>query len=62
MDFNYNKLKGKITEKYGTQLSFARAMGVSERTLSLKLNNRVAFSQPEIFLASQLLGINMSAA
>lgn len=57
MSFNYNKLRGKIIEKFGTQRKFATAMGVSERTLSLKLNNKIFFSQDEITTISELLKI-----
>jgi transcriptional regulator with XRE-family HTH domain len=57
MAFNYNRLRGRIIEKYGTQGRFAKAMGVSERTLSLKLNNKIFFSQDEITKISELLNI-----
>lgn len=57
MAFNYNKLRGKITEKFSTQSAFSKAMRVSERTLSLKLNGRIYFVQDEIALAAELLGI-----
>lgn len=57
MAFNYSKLRGKIVEKFGTQGAFSRALGVSERTLSLKLNNRIFFSQDEITKCSNLLEI-----
>ena len=59
MDFNYEKLKGKIVEKFGTQGNFAKALGVSERTLSLKLNNRIFFSQDEISRMTKLLNIEL---
>lgn len=59
MAFNYDKLKGKIVEKYGTQRMFAKALQVSEKTLSLKLNNKIFFSQDEITKASELLGIRL---
>ena len=59
MDFNYDKLKGKIVEKFGTQGNFAKALGVSERTLSLKLNNRIFFSQDEISRMTKLLNIEL---
>lgn len=58
MAFNYSELLGRITTKYGTQYNFAIAMGVSERTLSLKLNNKVSWKQPEISKACRLLDIN----
>ncbi len=57
MAFDYRKLRGKIVEKFGTQGAFSRALGVSERTLSLKLNNRIFFSQDEITKCSNLLEI-----
>ncbi|MDU4889808.1 MAG: DUF739 family protein [Clostridium sp.] len=57
MAFNYDKLKGRIVEKFGTQGKLARALGVSERTLSLKLNNKIFFSQDEITKISKLLNI-----
>ena len=59
MSFNYAKLKGLIVEKYGSQTAFAKALGVSERTLSLKMNNKIYFKQGEIKKAAELLGIEM---
>lgn len=46
--FNYNKLKGRIVEKYGTQGEFARINNMSNRSMSLKLNNGIGLSQEEI--------------
>ena len=48
MGFDYSKLRGRIVEKFGTQQAFAKALGVSSRTLSLKMNNRIPFGQDEI--------------
>lgn len=48
MKYNYNKLKGLIIEMYGSQKKFTKEIGMSERSLSLKLNNKVPFTQPEI--------------
>lgn len=47
-EFNYNKLKGRIVEKYGTQSEFARINNMSDRSMSLKLNNGIGLSQEEI--------------
>ena len=55
--YNLNKLKGRIIEKFGTQRNFAKAMGMSERTLSLKLDNQVDWKQSEIGKACELLEI-----
>ena len=48
MSFNYSKLLGKIIEEYGTQYNFALALGLSERSLSLKLNNKVRWKDTDI--------------
>lgn len=58
MSFEYSKLLGKIVSVYGTQYNFARALSLSERSVSLKLNNHIPWTQPEISRASALLGID----
>lgn len=57
MSYDFSKLSGKIVEKYGTQYNFAIALGVSERTLSLKLNSKVDWKSSEIMKVKDLLGI-----
>ncbi|MCR1952357.1 DUF739 family protein [Clostridium sp. DSM 100503] len=57
MQFDYSKLRGRIIEKHKTQNEFSKILGVSERTLSLKLNNKIFFSQDEIIRISELLSI-----
>lgn len=57
MSFDYKKLYAKIVEKYGTQYNFAIAMNISERTLSLKLNNKRDWRSSEIIEACDKLGI-----
>ena len=57
MVFDYRKLKGKIKEVFDTQSAFAKALGISNVTLSAKLNNKAEFSQKEIDKASDLLKI-----
>lgn len=58
MSFDYSKLSGKIIEKYGTQYNFARALGISERSLSLKLNSKVFWKNSEIHEVCKLLDIS----
>lgn len=58
MAFNYRKLRGRIIEIYGSQAEFAKAMGFSERTLSLKLSGKRSWKQPEICLAIKLLKLS----
>ena len=53
--YDYSLLIGRITEIYGNRGNFARAMGISEHTMSHKLNNKRAFTQPEIQLAVVVL-------
>lgn len=57
MAFDYAKLKGKIIEKYGSQLEFSKAFGVSENTLSMKLNNKVRFTSDDIIKITDMLDI-----
>ena len=58
MSFDYSKLRGKIVEKYGNQSNFASALGISENTLSLKMNNKVRFTTDDITTISRLLEID----
>lgn len=46
--FDYSKLDGKIKECYGKQSVFAAAIGLSERSVSLKLNNIRGWTQKEM--------------
>lgn len=57
MQYNYSRLLGRIVEKVGTQGRFADAIGLSERTISLKLNGRIDWKQGEIAKACDILEI-----
>lgn len=57
MPYDYNKLLGRIVEKVGTQGRFSEKMGLSERTVSLKLNSKIGWKQGEIAKACQVLDI-----
>ena len=57
MTYSYNKLKGRIKEIFGTQGAFAESLGLSENSLSLKLNGKRGFSQEDIELWCDLLHI-----
>lgn len=59
-DYNYSVLKGKIKEKYDTQSNFAKALGMSEGTLTSRLNNTSCFTQEDIRKCIELLGIDYS--
>ena len=56
MAYDYSKLNGRIVEVCGTQAAFAERMNLSERSVSLKLNNKVPWKQPEMQKAAHVLG------
>lgn len=58
MAFDYSKLRGKIKEVFGTQDSFAKALGIGRVSLSKRLNNYLDFSQEEIDKAYKLLNLS----
>ncbi len=60
MNFDYTLLNGKIAEKYKTQREFSRAIGISEHSISRKMNGQVAWKQAEMAQICQLLGIPAS--
>ena len=62
MAFDYSKLRGRIVERFGTQEAFAKALGMSTKTLSSKMRNKIYFRQDEINRALDLLGIDFSEA
>ncbi len=61
MEFAYDKLRGRIKERFGTQDRFADALNISRTTLSQKLNNVTEFTQTEMFTAMRALGEDLSA-
>lgn len=57
MAFDFQKLRGKIIEKYNSITAFAQAFGVSQNTFSKKMNNRVKFSANDIIKIVNMLDI-----
>ena len=57
MAYDYAKLNGRIIEKCGTQAVLSERMWLYEITISMKLNNKIAFKQPEIQKALDVLGL-----
>ena len=57
MDYKYDKLRGRIVEKYGSQERFAEIIGISPNSMSKKMNGKTGFSQRDIVKWSELLGI-----
>ena len=57
MPYGYDKLRGRIIEKYGTQGKFAEKLGISKNSMSKKMNCEKGFSQDDIIVWSELLDI-----
>mgnify|MGYP000888391358 CR=1 FL=1 len=60
MPYNYSALLGKIVETFGTQSNFSKAIGLSEHSVSQKLNGKVEWKQSEIGRACKLMGIQIA--
>lgn len=58
--YKYDKLRGRIIEKFGSQAKFAEALGVSDVTVSRKMNGNVGFSQRDMKQWGELLDISES--
>lgn len=58
VEFDYNKLRGRIKEKCGTQDAFAAKLGIGRVSLSQSLNNARDFSGDEIYRSCEILGIS----
>lgn len=58
MPYTYNKLRGKIVEKYGNQERFSGKIGISKVSVSKKLNGVTGFSQMDIELWANALDIS----
>ena len=57
--YDFSKLIGRIRDKFGKQEAFARALGTSERSLSLKLNGERYFKPDEISRSIDLLDLSL---
>jgi len=55
--FDYDKLRGKIREVFKTEANFAKELGIGRVSLSRRLNNILDFSESEISISCNLLGI-----
>lgn len=57
---NFNKLKGKMIEKFGSQKAFAKAAGISIGCLSYKMNGKRTITYADIVKWSNLLEIEQN--
>lgn len=58
--YDYSKLTGRMREYKYTQETFSKALGISETTLNLSLNNKRDFKQNEMLKACEILHIPKS--
>lgn len=58
MPYKYKKLRGRIVEKYGSQGKFSEVIGLSETSISKKMQGVTGFSQDDIEKWAVLLGID----
>lgn len=57
MIFDYNRLKSRIRAKGYTYTSFAKAIEISNNSLSEKLNKGLPFRHIEMYKAKELLDL-----
>lgn len=60
MAYRYDKLRGRIVEKFGSQSNFAKALETTTITVSNRMTGKTGFSQEDIELWSQMLDIEQS--
>lgn len=58
--YDYSKLRGRIVEKFGSGRAFAEALGITNVTVSRKLQGSSEFSKSDIESWSALLDISES--
>lgn len=58
--FDYSKLKGKIKEVFNTIENYSVAVKRSTTSINKKLTNKVPFTQTEILLSAEVLGIPLT--
>lgn len=51
IEIDFDKLRGRIREKLGSEAKFAEKIGISSASLSAKFNNKSDFTATEIIKA-----------
>lgn len=57
LNFSSSKLRGRIVEVCGTQTDFAKRMGLSTHTTSMKVSGKTDWRREEIIRAAAILNI-----
>lgn len=60
MNFNYDKLRGRIREVYGSEGNFSKDLGLGRVSLSQRLNCKLEWTQSEINKSILLLHLEPS--
>lgn len=60
IEFDYTLLIGRIIDMFGSQNNFAIVLGITNVSLSKKLNNVVNFTQREMLMSMKLLNIPLN--
>lgn len=60
MQFKYNRLLGKMTEKGYSQKAMAKELGITENSFSNKIKGRSSFTSLEVISMCEKLGISNS--
>lgn len=59
MNFKYQKLRGRIIEKFGTLKAFSKIIGISYVSLSNKMRGKTEISTSDIVEWSKYLDISI---
>lgn len=60
ISYEYNKLRGRIVERYRSQAAFSEAIGISKNAFSRKMKGLTQFSQTDIEMLCDMLDIKRS--
>ena len=60
--FDHSKLQGRIIEKFGSRAAFAQHISRGESWLSNRLNNKVHFTDEDIYLLSSTENLDIPDA
>ncbi len=60
MEFDYSKLRGRIVEICGNMKTFADLMGLSQKTISLKVCGKIYWTQKEMMRSAAILKFDFS--
>ena len=59
IEYDFDKVRGRIREKLGSEAKFAEMIGISPASLSAKFNNKTDFTANEITRACDVDVLNI---